>query len=564
MLSDLEIARQAKLQEIRSIAARYGIQEDELIPYGRHIAKVDLKILDRIGKSRRGKYIGVTAINPTPLGEGKTVTTIGLGLGLNRIGKKAVSTIRQPSMGPVFGIKGGAAGGGRSQVVPMEAFNLHLTGDTHAVGVANNLLAAWIDTSILKGNSTRLVPASITWKRCLDINDRALRRIVVGLGGSENGIPRETGFNITSASEVMAVLGLARDLRDLRERLGRIVVGLDADGGPVTAEDLGAAGAMAAVLRDALHPNFLQTIEGTGCFVHSGPFANIAHGNSSIVADQVALHLCDYVVTESGFGADMGAEKLFNIKCRISGLRPDAMVVVASVRALKVHSGRYKVKPGVPLPEDMKREDLKALEQGVVNLRRHIENIKKHGLPSVVAVNRFPSDTDNEIEALLSLARSAGASDAVVSQVHAQGGEGGSALAAAVVKACEQPSRFEFLYRDEATIQQKIETIAKEIYRASRVAYLPEASKAIKRFEAMKLGHLPVCMAKTQYSFSDDPQKVGAPEGFEITVREVHLSAGAGFLYALLGDMMTMPGLGSKPALLNIDLNEHGEIEGLF
>lgn len=564
MPSDLEIARQAKLQNIREIAGRYDIEEQELIPYGHHIAKVDLAILDRIGSRPLGKYIDVTAINPTPLGEGKTVTTIGLGLGLNKAGYKAVSTIRQPSMGPVFGIKGGAAGGGHSQVVPMEDFNLHLTGDTHAIGIANNLLAAWIDTSILKGNPTNLDPQTITWKRCLDVNDRAMRQIMTGLGGKANGIPRETGFNITSASEIMAILALARDRADLRQRLGRIVVGFSYDKKAVTAEDLGCAGAMATVLKDAIHPTFMQTLEGTGCFVHAGPFANIAHGNSSIVADMVALRCADYVVTESGFGADMGAEKFFNIKCRVSGLKPDAVVVVATIRALKVHSGRYKVRPGRPLPEEMLQEDLQAIKEGAVNLQRHLENVAKHGVPAVVAVNRFPTDTDAEINQVIELARSFGARDAVVSEVHARGGDGGVDLAKAVVAACEEPSQFRPIYDSELPIQEKIETIAREIYRADGVDFLPAARRAIKRYESIGLGHLPVCMAKTQYSFSDDGSKVGAPTGFRVTVRELNLSAGAGFFYAICGDMMTMPGLGSKPALLDIDIDHEGKISGLF
>jgi len=564
MASDLEIARQAKLKDIREVASRYGIEEGDLIPYGHYMAKVNLSILDRIEGNPRGKYVDVTAINPTPLGEGKTVTTIGLGLGLNHIGKKAVSTIRQPSMGPVFGIKGGAAGGGHSQVVPMEDFNLHLTGDTHAVGIANNLLAAWVDTSILMGNPHRIDPHTVSWKRCLDVNDRALRECVIGLGGSKNGVPRETGFNITSASEVMAVLGLARDLRDLRERLGRIVVALDQDGNAVTAEQLGAAGAMTAVLTHAIHPNFMQTLEGTGCFVHTGPFANIAHGNSSIVADRIALRLADYVVTESGFGADMGAEKFFNIKCRVSGMTPDCAVVVATVRAIKVHSGKYKIRPGKPLPEEMTREDLPALEAGIGNLLRHVENVRKHGVPAVVAINRFPTDTDGEIEAMIELAKRAGASAAVVSEVHAKGGTGGAALAEAVVAACEEGSDYRPIYPDDMPIAKKIETVAREIYRADGVIFAPAAKKSMKRYEKMGLGRLPVCMAKTQYSFSDDPKLIGAPTGFQLRVREVHLSAGAGFFYALCGDMMTMPGLGSKPALLGIDIDDQGEIQGLF
>ncbi|MBT5739267.1 MAG: formate--tetrahydrofolate ligase [Planctomycetes bacterium] len=563
--SDLAIARAATLLDIRKVAARYDLDEDHLILHGNHMAKVNLSILDQISDRPQGKYIDVTAINPTPLGEGKTVTTIGLGQGLNHIGKKAVSTIRQPSMGPVFGIKGGAAGGGQSQVIPMEDFNLHLTGDTHAVGLANNLLAAWVDTSTLMGNPHRIDPQSVSWRRCLDVNDRTLRQMIVGLGGPKNGIPRETGFDITSASEVMAILGLSSDAKDLRTRLGRIVVGLNQDGDPVTAEQLGAAGAMAVVLKEAIHPTFMQTLEGTGCFVHTGPFANIAHGNSSIVADRIALKLCDYVVTESGFGADMGAEKFFNIKCRISGMKPDAAVVVATIRALKVHSGRYKVTPGKPLPEEILREDISAIEDGIGNLQRHIENVGKFGVPVVVALNRFPTDTDGEVEAVLDLAKSAGAFDAVISDVHTNGGAGGAALADAVVRACsEVTAEFKTLYPDEMSIKNKIGTICQEIYRADGVDFKPAARKAIKRFEKMGLDHLPICMAKTQYSFSDDPKKVGAPENFRMTVRDIRLSAGAGYLYALTGDIMTMPGLGSKPALLNIDLDEEGMPLGLF
>lgn len=563
--SDLEIARSVPLKDIREIAANYGIEESELTHHGRFMAKVPLSILDRLSDRPDGKYIDVTAINPTPLGEGKTVTTIGLGLGLNHIGKKAVSTIRQPSMGPVFGIKGGAAGGGHSQVIPMEDFNLHLTGDTHAVGLANNLLAAWVDTSLLMGNPCDIDPATVTWRRCLDVNDRTLRQVITGLGGSKNGVPRETGFDITSASEVMAILGLSRDAADLRKRLGSIIVASNRAGDPVTAEDLGAAGAMAVVLKDAIHPTFMQTLEGTGCFVHTGPFANIAHGNSSIVADRIALKLCDYVVTESGFGADMGAEKFFNIKCRVSGLKPDAAVVVATIRALKVHSGRFKVVPGKPLPEEMLKEDVSAIEEGIGNLRRHIENVGKFGVPVVVALNRFPTDSDAEVSAVIELAKQCGAFDAVVSDVHARGGEGGAALAEAVVRACEEvPANFSTLYPDEMPIKEKIQTVCTEIYRADGVDFKPAARKAMRKYEKLGLGHLPVCMAKTQYSFSDDPKKIGAPDNFRMTVRDVRLSAGAGFLYALTGDIMTMPGLGSKPALLTIDLDDQGLPQGLF
>ena len=563
--SDLEIARATPLIDIRQVASRYGIEEDELVLHGKHMAKVPLSILDRIGENPTAKYIDVTAINPTPLGEGKTVTSIGLGMGLNHIGKKAITTLRQPSMGPVFGIKGGAAGGGLSQVIPMEDFNLHLTGDTHAVGLANNLLAAWVDTSILMENPHRIDPHSVTWKRCIDVNDRTLRNIIVGLGGPKNGIPRETGFDISSASEVMAILGLCAGAHDLRERLGRIIIGLNEVGDPVTAEEMGAAGSMAVLLKDAIHPTFMQTLEGTGCFVHTGPFANIAHGNSSIVADRIALGLCDYVVTESGFGADMGAEKFFNIKCRVSGMKPDAVVLVATIRALKVHSGRYKVVPGKPLPVRMMEEDISAVEEGCSNLRRHIENLGKFGIPVIVALNRFPSDTDGEIESALNIARGTGAFDAVLSEVHSRGGEGGAVLAEAVVKACDEVEvEFKMTYPDDLPLRDKIRTIGTEIYRADGVDFKPAASNAIRKFEKWGLGNLPVCMAKTQYSFSDDPKKVGAPDGFRITVRDVHLSAGAGFLSALTGDIITMPGLGSRPALLQIDLDDEGLPQGLF
>jgi len=433
------------------------------------------------------------------------------------------------------------------------------------VGLANNLLAAWVDTSLLMGNPCDIDPATVTWRRCLDVNDRTLRQVITGLGGSKNGVPRETGFDITSASEVMAILGLSRDAADLRKRLGSIIVASNSAGDPVTAEDLGAAGAMAVVLKDAIHPTFMQTLEGTGCFVHTGPFANIAHGNSSIVADRIALKLCDYVVTESGFGADMGAEKFFNIKCRVSGLKPDAAVVVATIRALKVHSGRFKVIPGKPLPEEMLKEDVSAIEEGIGNLRRHIENVGKFGVPVVVALNRFPTDSDAEVAAVIELAKECGAFDAVVSDVHARGGEGGAALAEAVVRACEEvPTNFSTLYPDEMPIREKIQKVCTEIYRADGVDFKPAARKAMKKYEKLGLGHLPVCMAKTQYSFSDDPKKIGAPDNFRMTVRDVRLSAGAGFLYALTGDIMTMPGLGSKPALLTIDLDDQGLPQGLF
>jgi formate--tetrahydrofolate ligase len=564
MKSDIEIAQEAKMKPIIEIAKDLGIKEDELEFYGKYKAKVELSLLERLKDKPNGKYIDVTAITPTPLGEGKTVTTIGLSMALNRIGKKTVTAIRQPSLGPVFGIKGGAAGGGHSQVVPMEDFNLHFTGDVHAVGLAHNLLAAFIDAHILHGNKLRINPFTIMWPRVVDVSDRALRHIVIGLGGKANGFPRETGFDITVASEVMAILALATSLKDLRERLGRIVVAFNEDGEPVTAEDLKCAGAMTVLLKDALKPNLIQTLENTPVFVHAGPFANIAHGNNSILADQMALKLGEYCVTESGFGADCGAEKMMNIKCRYSGLEPDAAVVVCTVRALKMHSGKYKVVPGKPLDPGLMSKDLEAVEKGCENLEKQIENMKLFGLPVVVAINHFTYDTDEEIEIVRKRAIDAGAEEAVVSQVWAKGGAGGEELAKAVVKAAEKPHKFQFLYPLEASIKEKIEIIATKIYGANGVDYSPLAENKIKQFEAMGLGNLPICMAKTHLSLSHDPNLKGRPRNFRLPVRDVRASVGAGFLYPLCGDMRTMPGLPSVPAGTKIDIDENGKIVGLF
>jgi len=562
--SDIEIAQEATMLPITEIAANLGILEDELELYGKYKAKVSLDILKRLKDKPNGKYIDVTAITPTPLGEGKTVTTIGLSLGLNKIGKKVVTCLRQPSLGPVFGIKGGAAGGGYSQVVPMEDFNLHFTGDVHAVGAAHNLLAAFIDASLMHGNPLNIDPYSIMWNRVVDVSDRVLRKIVVGLGGKTNGVPRETGYDITVASEVMAALAMCTSLKDLRERIGRIIIGFTNDGRPVTAEDLRCAGSMTVLLKDAIKPNLIQTLENTPVFVHCGPFANIAQGNNSILADQIALKLGEYVVTESGFGSDMGAEKFMNVKCRYSGLKPDAVVIVATVRALKMHSGKYTVVPGKPLDPGLQSEDMDALEKGIVNLEAHIENMRQFGVPVVVAVNHFTFDTDREIEFIRARALAAGAEDCQISEVWAKGGEGGTALAEAVVKAAEKPSNFRFLYPLEASIKEKIETIATKVYGADGVDYAPAAEAKIKQFTEMGYDRLPICMAKTHLSLSHDPTLKGRPKGFRLPVRDIRASVGAGFLYPLCGDMMTMPGLPAVPAGTKIDIDENGVIRGLF
>ncbi len=562
--SDLEIAQSAKMDPIETIAAKLGIDDDDLELYGRYKAKVSLDVMEKVKARPLGKYVVITAITPTPLGEGKTVTTIGLSMGLAKIGKKVCTAIRQPSLGPVFGIKGGAAGGGYSQVLPMEDFNLHFTGDVHAVGLAHNLLAAFIDAHLMHGNKLGIDPHSILWNRVVDVSDRALRQVIVGLGGKENGYPRETGFDITVASEVMAILALAKNLRDLRERLGRIVIGFTFDKKPVTAEDLKCAGAMGALLKDAIKPNLIQTIEHTPCMVHTGPFGNIAHGNSSVIADLMALPSAEYLVTESGFGADCGAEKFMDIKCRVSGLKPDAAVIVTTIRALKMHGGLGKVIAGKPLPEELTKENIPALEKGSENLIKHIENIRVFGVPVVVAVNHFVQDTEREIETLRKIAVDAGAESAELSQVWAHGGEGGRALAEAVAKAAEKPSEFRYLYDLDLSIKDKIETIATTIYGADGVDFAPQALQKIKLFTDLGYDKLPVCMAKTHLSLSHEPKWKGRPKNYKLPVRDIKASVGAGFLYPLCGDMRTMPGLPSVPAGAKIDIDDTGKISGLF
>jgi len=563
--SDIEIAQATDMKHIYQIADSVGLDEKYLELYGNYKAKVNLSALESLKDRPDGKYIDITAITPTPLGEGKTVTTIGLSMALNQIGKKTITCIRQPSLGPVFGIKGGAAGGGYSQVLPMEDFNLHLTGDIHAVGIAHNLLAAFLDTHLMKGNDLNIDPFSITLNRVVDVSDRALRNIVVGLGGPLNGIPRETGYDITVASEVMAILALTTSLKDLREKLGKMTIGSTYDGRPVTAEDLKCAGAMAVLLKDAIKPNLVQTIEHTPCFVHTGPFANIAHGNSSILADQLAIKLGDYVVTESGFGADIGAEKFFNIKCRYSGLKPDAAVIVATVRALKMHGGGFEFIPGQGVDRQlMETPNVEAIAKGCQNLEKMIENVKLHGVPVVVAINHFDTDTSQEIETIREKAAAAGAEDAVVSRVWLEGGAGGTGLAEAVVKAAEKKSEFGYLYPLDWPIEQKIETIATRIYGADGVDFLPEARKKLETYTRQGFAHLPICMAKTHLSLSHDPNLKGRPTGFRVPIRDIRVSAGAGFLYPLLGEMRTMPGLPKVPAGTRVDLDQDGNIVGLF
>lgn len=565
MKSDIEIAQATDMKHIYQIADSVGLDEKYLELYGNYKAKVNLSALESLKDRPDGKYIDITAITPTPLGEGKTVTTIGLSMALNQIGKKTITCIRQPSLGPVFGIKGGAAGGGYSQVLPMEDFNLHLTGDIHAVGIAHNLLAAFLDTHLMKGNDLNIDPFSITLNRVVDVSDRALRNIVVGLGGPLNGIPRETGYDITVASEVMAILALTTSLKDLREKLGKMTIGSTYDGRPVTAEDLKCAGAMAVLLKDAIKPNLVQTIEHTPCFVHTGPFANIAHGNSSILADQLAIKLGDYVVTESGFGADIGAEKFFNIKCRYSGLKPDAAVIVATVRALKMHGGGFEFIPGQGVDRQlMETPNVEAVAKGCQNLEKMIENVKLHGVPVVVAINHFDTDTSQEIETIREKAAAAGAEDAVVSRVWLEGGAGGTGLAEAVVKAAEKKSEFGYLYPLDWPIEQKIETIATRIYGADGVDFLPEARKKLETYTRQGFAHLPICMAKTHLSLSHDPNLKGRPTGFRVPIRDIRVSAGAGFLYPLLGEMRTMPGLPKVPAGTRVDLDQDGNIVGLF
>ena len=554
-LTDIEIAQQAKMQPITQIAAAAGIDAELLEPYGKYKAKVSLSLLDHAKK--QGKLVLVTAITPTPAGEGKTTTTVGLADGLHRIGKSVAAALREPSLGPVFGIKGGAAGGGYAQVVPMEDINLHFTGDFHAIGAANNLLAAMLDNHIQQGNALGIDPRRITWKRCVDMNDRQLRFVIDGLGGKVNGTPREDGFDITVASEIMAVFCLATSIADLKARLARIVVGYTYDDRPVTAGDLKAVGAMAALLKDALAPNLVQTLEGTPAFVHGGPFANIAHGCNSVLATRMAMATADYAVTEAGFGADLGAEKFLDIKCRAAGLTPDAVVLVATVRALKMHGGLAKTA--------LAEENLDALERGLPNLLRHLSNLKNvYGLPAVVAVNRFPTDTDREIDCIIEKCRALGV-NVVLSTVWADGGRGGEALAREVVRLCEEEhGNFRYCYLDDLGIADKVRAVVRKVYGGSDVQFLPAAEKQIVRLTELGYGNLPVCIAKTQYSFSDDPTKLGAPEGFTVTVKQVKVSAGAGFVVVLTGDIMTMPGLPRVPAAEKIDVTDDGRIVGLF
>ena len=564
--SDLEIARSVTPRPIIDVARDLGIADDELELYGPTKAKVTLEAITRLEAERpRGKYVVVTAITPTPLGEGKSTTTVGLAQGLNKIGRRASVNIRQPSLGPVFGIKGGAAGGGYSQVIPMEDFNLHLTGDVHAIGAAHNLAGAFLDNSLHHKNPLGIDPHGILWPRVLDISDRALRHVVIGLGGREDGIPRETEFVITVASEVMAVLALATDLFDLRARLARMVLATTTDGKPITAEDIGVAGSMTVLLRDAIKPNLLQTLEGGPAFVHCGPFGNIAHGNNSIIADRLALVTNEIVCTEAGFGADMGAEKFFDIKCRASGLSPDAAVVVATVRALKMHGGVGKIVAGKPLDPALLEENVEAVRLGAQNLAKQIENVTMFGIPAVVAINAFPTDTPAEVEAIREVAMASGARDAVVATHFVDGGAGAAALAEAVWAAANDGSaNFTLLYPDDMPLAEKIETIATRVYGGDGIEFLPAARKSLKQFEDLGYGHLPICMAKTQYSLSHDGSLKNRPTGFTVPIREVRLSAGAGFITPLCGEMRTMPGLPSRPGGEKIDIDADGNIVGLF
>ncbi|HVB94676.1 MAG TPA: formate--tetrahydrofolate ligase [Acidimicrobiales bacterium] len=558
----LEIARKATLKPVAVIADQIGIPNELLQPYGEFVAKVSLDAIAALSDRPTARYVVVTAVTPTPLGEGKTTTTLGLAQGMHHIGKRATAAIRQASMGPTFGIKGGAAGGGYSQAAPFEALNLHLTGDMHAVTSAHNTLSAMLDNHLYQGNTLGIDPATITWRRALDVNDRALRNIVVGLGSPDDGVTRQAGFDITAASEVMAILALTTSLQDMRRRLGRIVVGFTPDGDPVTAEELRAAGAMAVIMREAIGPNLLQTLENTPVLVHAGPFGNIAHGNSSVLADLVGIHTGDYLITEAGFGADMGAERFFNIKCRVSDLVPDAAVVVTTVRAMKAHSGEHRIIAGRPLPPRLLEERPDEVIAGGANLRKQIENVLLHGVTPVVAINAFPQDFESEYDAIRSIADSMGVRSAV--STHFQdGGAGATDLAAAVVEAAEEPGSFRFLYPAEATLRQKIETIATEVYGADGADYRPAAARSLDLFETNGLGDLPVCIAKTHLSLSSDPTLKGAPTGWRLPVREVRASAGAGFIYAICGDMRTMPGLSRHPAAEHIDIDENGDVIGL-
>ena len=562
-MDDLEIARAAQLLPISQVADTLGLDPSTIEPYGRNVAKIDLDEAAESGTpATRAKYVVVSAITPTPLGEGKTTTVVGLVDGLRRIGHNAVATLRQPSMGPTFGIKGGAAGGGHAQVVPMEKLNLQLTGDFHAVTAANNLLAAMVDNHLHQGNALDIAPHSITWRRVLDVNDRALRKVVIGLGSAIDGVPRETSFDITAASEVMAILALSQSRADLRKRLGRIVIGANHDGDPVTADDLGATGAMAVILADGIKPNLLQTLEGTPTLVHCGPFGNISIGTSSVLADKLALRHADYVITEAGFGADMGAERCFDVKCRTSGLVPDAVVLVVTVRAMKLHSGRFKIKPGHPVPTEMLRESPDDVLAGRANLEKHLDIVRRFGITPVVAINAFPDDHPSEHDAIAQIAAPSGAAVVVTKHV-AEGGAGAEALAKAVVAGCAEPSNFTLLYPDSASPHDKIETIAKQIYGADGITLSGPAKRALERYDAWGFGHLPVVIAKTHLSISSDPNLKGAPTGWTMPVDDVRLAAGAGYLYAVCGSMRTMPGLGRRPNAVHIDIDEHGVISGL-
>ncbi len=565
MLSDLEIAQKATPKHITEIAEQMDLSSDDIDIYGSpYVGKVRLNVQEKLKDRPNAKYIDISAITPTPLGEGKSTTLVGLGQAMKHIGKSSVITMRQPSQGPTFGIKGGAAGGGYSQVIPMETFNLHLTGDIHAVTAANNLLAAMIDNKLMRNNPLNIDPYSITWKRVLDVNDRALRNIVTGLGGKlDGGVPRETGFDIAVASEVMAILALTTSLQDMRKRMGKIVIGLTNDRKPVTAEEIGAAGAMTVLMKDAIRPTLMQTLENTPALIHAGPFANIAHGNSSILADLIGTKCADYLLTESGFGADIGAEKFFNIKCRYSGLVPDACVLVVTVRALKTHSGKYKVIAGRPLPKEMLEKNIADVEAGASNLRKQIENIKIHGVTTVVAINAFDIDHDEEIEVIKRIAIESGAIGAAVSRHWQDGGRGAIELAEMVVEAANAESNFKFLYDLESPITEKIETIATKIYGAKEVGYTPEAAKQIRSYEKNGFGNLPICMAKTHLSISHDPDLKGAPSDFVFPVREVRASVGAGFIYPICGEMRTMPALPSTPGAEKIDIDADGNIVGL-
>lgn len=554
---------QRPLHKIENLAAQLGFGSEDMEPFGWYQGKLSLDLLTRLANRPKGKYIGVTAISPTPLGEGKTVTTIGLAMGLCRLGYQAIATLRQPSQGPVFGIKGGGSGGGKATLEPAQKINLHFTGDLHAIASANNLLAAMLDNHLKRGKEPRLDPATVLWRRVIDVCDKGLANIITGRDEPPMAPVRETGFDLTAASEVMAIVALASDLQDMRKRLGSIVVGQTLDGALVTAEQIGAAGAMAALLVDAIRPNLVQTVEGTPALVHAGPFANIAHGNSSVIADLLAIRLADYVVTESGFGSDCGAEKLFHIKCRASGLRPDVEVLVCTVRALKYQSGMFAVRPGRPLPTDLLSENLDALRGGAVNLQAHLTILQKFGVPTVVAINRFPTDTDQEITELRKIAVDSGATAVAVSDAFARGGVGAEVLARAVIKATETPSQFRLLYSLDDTPVEKMTILAREIYGADGVEIAPQAQEKLLRFTKLGYGQLPLCIAKTQYSLSHDPKRLGWPKGYRFPIRDVRLAAGAGFLYALAGDISTMPGLPTNPAALRIDLDSEGNIAGL-